>query len=100
MLPNIGFKVLKQQPAEGLYTVEYQGVAGEKPSWTDKLNSMVSGVTIGKTDGLRIGQTYLIALSGNQVQQSFVFVADAKGKPAPADVANKVLGRLKAEFER
>jgi uncharacterized lipoprotein len=102
MLQRTGFKVVKQQPAQGIYTVEYQGAPGEKQSWTDKLNSMVSGVTFGDGDPnrLRIGETYLVVMSGNSAQQSFVFVADKNGKPADAALAKQVLERLKVEFER
>ncbi|MEZ5535236.1 MAG: outer membrane protein assembly factor BamC [Thiolinea sp.] len=102
MLQRVGFNVVKQQPAEGIYTTEYQGAPGEKQSFTDKLNSMVSGVTFGRDAGnrLRVGETYLVVMSGNSAQQSFVFVADKNGKPASAEIATQVLTRLKAEFER
>lgn len=102
MLQRTGLKVVKQQPTEGIYTVEYQGAPGEKQSWTDKLNSMISGVTFGDSDPnrLKLGETYLVVMSGNSVQQSFVVVADKNGKPAQEAIANQILNRLKAEFER
>ena len=102
MLQRVGFKVVKQQPAEGIYTTEYQGAPGEKQSFTDKLNGMVNGLTFGRDakNRLRIGETYLVVMSGNSAQQSFVFVADKGGKPANDAIATQVLTRLKAEFER
>lgn len=77
-LSNAGFKVTKQQPAEGIYTAMYQGSAA----------------------GLRKGETYLILVAENASKQSFIGVGDKNGKPVSEAVANQVIGLIKAEYER
>lgn len=78
-LSAVGLKVVKQQAEQGIYTTRYQG----KPS-----------------ANLKAGQTYLIVVAENALRQSFIGVGKENGKPESGGVANDVLGRLKAVFER
>ena len=79
ILPSIGFEITKQQSDQGIYTTRYNGKASAN---------------------LQPGKTYLVLVAENASRQSFIGVADNNGKPAGDPIANEVLGKLKAEFER
>ncbi len=109
MLKQVGFDVVKRQPERGMYTITYKGdpsAAGR--SSLSRLLDAVEGLSL-KSDQekaaksgslLKVGETYLVLVVGNDKQQSFVGVRNSAGKPVDPAVANYVLGLLKGQYER
>ncbi len=96
MLKQVGFDVVKRQPS----------AAGR--SSLSRLLDAVEGLSL-KSDQekaaksgslLKVGETYLVLVVGNDKQQSFVGVRNSVGKPVDPAVANYVLGLLKGQYER
>lgn len=109
MLPQVGFEVVKQQPAQGIYTITYKGdpAAAQNRGFLSRMLDKVDGVGL-KSDQeaaaksgspLKTGETYLVLLVGNANQQSFVGVRTSDGKKADPAIASHILGLLKGQYE-
>lgn len=109
MLPQVGFEVVKQQPAQGIYTITYKGdpAAAQNRGLLSRMLDKVDGVSL-KSDQeaaaksgspLKTGETYLVLVVGNANQQSFVGVRTSDGKEADPAIASYILGLLKGQYE-
>lgn len=94
MLQRVGMTIEDQQRAQGVYVATYQGSADGK----DK-QGFFSRLFKTERDMLKVGSRYQVQISdaGNR---SVITVGDAEGSPLKPAVAQGLLERLKAEFER
>ena len=99
ILPKVGFSVLQAQPAQGLYTVKYDGITKyQSGGFMDRINNSFASNDLNYRV-LNRGQSYMLVLAENAENQSFIAVANAQGEPESEKVSTRILERLKEQFE-
>lgn len=94
MLGRIGLSIEGQQREQGIYVATYQGDTRDQEK-----QGFFTRMFKSDRDVLKIGARYQVQIAdaGNR---SVITVGDADGSPLNPAIANGLLERLKAEFER
>lgn len=94
MLGRIGMSIDDQQRERGVYTVTFKGDTGSKGE-----QGLFSRMFKSEKDTLKVGGRYQVQIV-DAGTSSLITVGDADGSPLRPSVAQSILNRLKAEFER
>ncbi len=94
MLGRIGMSIEDQQRERGVYSVTYKGDSGAKSD-----QGLFKRLFKSDKDTLKVGSHYQVQIVDSGAS-SLITVGDADGSPVSPALAQLVLNRLKAEFER